>query len=257
MARLTRRKIDSLLHGEKLLLHYQPIFATRTRAIASAEALLRVADDRGNVVRGGEIAGEAEDTGEIFALQERVAWSAFHDAAQWHREGARTMRLNLNLSARQFCDASLAEKLGAMIDDSGVDAGSLNLEITETSYIDDRKTVARTLRRFADRGIQLWLDDFGTGHSSLTHLREFPVHGLKIPGEFVSGLVADSRTRTIVAAVIALAKSLEVEVVAEGVEHPAQLDALRELECDYIQGFLLSAPLTLAELIRTAAHERG
>lgn len=245
-----RRKVDHLLHGEKLLLHYQPIFTVETRRIASAEALLRVADERGKVKSGGDIAGEAEDSGDIFALQERIAWSAFHDAVTWRLEGLESIRLNLNLSARQFCDDKMSEKLDGMIDESGIPPGILTLEITETAYIDDVEAVARTLSGFAERGIQLWLDDFGTGHSSLTHLKAFPIAGLKLPGEFVKDAVSDERTRTIVGAIIDLAKKLGVETVAEGVEQQDQFDVLQRLGCDYVQGFLLSKPLSLAELIR-------
>jgi EAL domain-containing protein (putative c-di-GMP-specific phosphodiesterase class I) len=250
-----RRKIDRLLNGDHLALHYQPIFSVATRRMISAEALLRVKDDQGDVVRGGDVAEEAEEGDEIFALQERVTWSAFHDAARWHAEGIDWLRLNLNLSARQFCDPHLVEGLEELIAESGIRRDLLNLEITETSYIEDRASVIPVLERFRDDGIHLWLDDFGTGHSSMSHLIDFPVEGLKLPGEFVKNICSSDRARTVVGSVVGLAHALAMEVVAEEVEREDQLAELEKLECDAIQGFLFSPALTLKELISKGLND--
>jgi len=162
------------------------------------------------------------------------------DAARWPRE----VHLNVNLSPREFEEGNVIERLTAFVTKHGMDTQKLNLEITEMSYIEHPKETVDALQAIKDLGVGLWLDDFGTGHSSLTHLQHFPLDGLKLPGAFIKPLPRDERCLAIVRALLALAHDLGMRVIAEEVEKQEQLDFLLEQRCEYIQGFLFNRPMT-------------
>jgi EAL domain-containing protein (putative c-di-GMP-specific phosphodiesterase class I) len=245
-----RRKIDSLTHGQKLLLVYQPIVDLRTGRMVSAEALIRVKDEHGNVVAGGDMATEAEEEGSIGDLQQRIVWEAFQDAARWRAAGLTSIRLNLNVSARVLTDPEFMNVFDAKISECDFPPDHLNFEITETAFIDDPRAVRPILEGLRSRGIEIWLDDFGSGHSSLSHLQYFPVSGLKLPGLFIQEYPENRRAAAIVHHVIALAAELDAEVVAEEVERREQLDSLRAAGCGYVQGFIFSEALEMDEFVR-------
>ena len=141
----------------------------------------------------------------------------------------------------------MIDRLSTLVTSCGVDTDAINIEITETSYIDEPEQTMDVLEALKKLGIHLWLDDFGTGHSALTHLQHFPVDGLKLPGAFIAPLPDDRRCRAITRSLIALAHDLGMSVIAEEVERQEQLDFLRDLDCDLIQGFLFSRPMALDE----------
>ena len=153
------------------------------------------------------------------------------------------MRLNVNLSPREFQEGNVVKRVTELITQCGIDTRGVNIEITETSYIEDPEGTVAALDELKKLGIQLWLDDFGTGHSALTHLQHFPLDGLKLPGGFVQPLPGDARCRAIVKALLSLAKEMNLAVIAEEIERQDQLDFLLEHGSPYIQGFLLSKPM--------------
>ncbi len=236
--------LDRAAEEENLLLVYQPIHDARTRAIWSAEALLRQRRRTGEIREASVITEAAEKAPkpELFALDSWALRTALGNAAVW------PIRINVNLSPREFEQGDVVRRLTEFLGRCGCDPRKIILEITETSYIRKTDETTNVLEELKKLGVGLWLDDFGTGHSSLTHLLRFPVDGLKIPAEFVKGLPGDRRCRAITRSLIALAHELEIGVIAEGVEEREQLDVLIEWDCDYIQGFLFSKPMIAEDL---------
>jgi len=234
---VAQQALDRALDGsEHLFLLYQPIHDARSGAIYGAEALLRQRRESGEVRGASMIAKAAEERGgyELFALDSIVMQNAYDDASQWPRE----VHLNVNLSPKEFEDGKVLDRLKPFGEMS-----KLNFEITETSYIEHPKETEDVLRAIKDLGFGLWLDDFGTGHSSLTHLQHFPLDGLKLPGAFVKPLPDDARCLAIIRSLLTLAHDLGMRVIAEEVEKQEQLDVLIEHGCEYVQGFLFSRPM--------------
>lgn len=229
---------------EDLVLLYQPIHDARTHAIYAAEALLRQRREDGGLREASIIHEAAEEScgDELFLLDNFLVKKAYTDAAQW--QGAYPdVRLNVNLSPRQFQEGNVLDRVSTLITSCGVDTRHINIEITETAYIDQPAQTMDVLQELKKLGISLWLDDFGTGHSALVHLQCFPVDGIKLPGAFVKPLPDDPRTRAITAALISLAHELKIPVIAEEVERQEQLDFLLDHGCEYIQGFYFSRPM--------------
>lgn len=232
--------LERALDEKNLVLLYQPIHDVKTGAVIAAEALLRQRRESGEIREAGIITAAAEDGPDLFRLDSWVVRAACRDAANWEN-----VRLNINLSPREFQEGDLLARLPALLDPR-----NLNLEITETSYIDDPEETMHILAELQQLGIRLWLDDFGTGHSSLEHLQHFPLFGLKIAAQFIAECITDKRCRAITKSVIALAHELGLEVIAEGVEHRDQLEFLRDQGCEALQGFLLSKPMELDDFLR-------
>lgn len=231
----------ALDQNDQLILVYQPIHHARTGAIYGAEALLRQRRESGELREAAIIHEAAEEScgSELFRLDSLLVKRAYTEAARWPKN----IRLNVNLSPREFQEGNVIERLSSLITACGTDIHRVNLEITETSYIDKPDETMDVLVALKQLGVSLWLDDFGTGHSSLTHLQKFPIDGLKLPGSFIRPLPDDRRCRAIVGSLIAMAHEVGIPVIAEEVEKENQLEFLLELGCDYIQGFLFSKPL--------------
>lgn len=232
---------------DTLVLLYQPIHDARTRAVHAAEALLRQRREDGKIREAAIIREAAEEScgPELFRLDHILIRKAYTDAAHWPPD----IRLNVNLSPREFQEGNVLDRLHSLLESCGADPHRVNVEITETSYIEEPEETMEVLYALKELGLGLWLDDFGTGHSALAHLQHFPVDGLKLPGAFVAPLPEDARCRAIVASIIALAHELDMQVIAEGVEKQEQLDFLLEHGCEYIQGFLFSRPMLPAEFL--------
>jgi EAL domain-containing protein (putative c-di-GMP-specific phosphodiesterase class I) len=236
------------LADDQLVLFYQPIHELESRKIVSAEALLRARRANGEIRSATKLAEAAEESSAMYALDSWLVRNAYGDAALWQRT-APHVHININLSPREFQEGNLVKRLGNLISGCGTDWHRINLEITETSYIEDPKETMYMLDELKERGMQLWLDDFGTGHSSIAHVKHFPLDGIKIPGEFVKDLPDNKRSCAITKSIIALAHDVGMAIIAEGIEREEQLDFLRELGADYIQGFLFSEPMPLEEFI--------
>ena len=242
-----RAGVKRALDQDQLTLFYQPIHELESRRIISAEALLRARRQTGEIRSAVPIAAGAELGPELFRLDSWMMHQAYVDAARWQKNGATDVRINVNLSPREFQEGDVMSRLTKLLSSCGVLTESVNLEITETAYIERPKQTMHILDELKELGLQLWLDDFGTGHSSISHLQHFPLDGLKLPGEFVKGVVADVRSRAIVRHIIELAHDLDMLVIAEGVEHDDQIATLRDFGCDYVQGFLFSRPMPVED----------
>jgi EAL domain-containing protein (putative c-di-GMP-specific phosphodiesterase class I) len=239
---------------EQLLLVYQPIHDARSGAIRSVEALLRQRRQTGEIREASIINEAAEESAghERFTLDHLLIRKAYREAAQWQAAHPE-VRLNVNLSPRELQEGNVLARLTTLVTSCGIDVHRVNLEITETSEIENPEETMDVLRALKTLGVGLWLDDFGTGHSSLEHIQHFPLDGLKLPGAFVKPLPGDPRCAAIVRHVVGLAHELGLAVVAEEVENRQQLDFLLALDCEYIQGFLFSKPMTPAQLQATLA----
>ncbi|HEY6138253.1 MAG TPA: EAL domain-containing protein [Thermoanaerobaculia bacterium] len=234
-----RRALDQ----KQLVLFYQPIHELESRRVVAAEALLRARRRSGEIRSAAALTKTAEEGPDLYRLDSWLIRRAFRDAASWQRGGAPEVGLNVNISPRELEERGLSTRLRKLAKLTGIDPRTVRVEITETSFIAKPGAAARALRQVKSVGVELWLDDFGTGHSSLSHLLLFPLDGLKLPAEFVKPVGSDGRARTLVGRLIELAHDLGLRVTAEGVENGDQLAALRAARCDFVQGFLFSKPM--------------
>lgn len=250
-----RRALDQ----EQLELHYQPKVDIGTGRVRSAEALIRWRHPtRGNVAPGVFIP-LAEETGLIVPIGEWVLRAACRQLREWIDQGMPPVRVAINLSAKQFRQANLPEVVKAALEESNLQPGYLELELTESAVMHDAEKSAEMLQTLSTMGVHISIDDFGTGYSSLSYLRRFPLDKLKIDRSFIRDLMQNPDDVSIVRAIISLAHSLRLRVVAEGVETADQLEFLRNLGCDQYQGFYYSPAVpaeAFAELIRRLRSER-
>ncbi|MCU1623005.1 MAG: hypothetical protein JWL79_1850, partial [Frankiales bacterium] len=236
------------LAQDELILHYQPIIDLATNDVIGVEALMRWQRPGVGLLAPGAFIELAERTGQIVALGEWVIRRACQTAADFARERLAPLRVSINVSARQLSDPGLVDILVNALHETGCAASDIVLEVTESGLLRDIGAATVVLEAIASLGVELDLDDFGTGYSSLLYLKHFPVTRIKIDRSFVAGLGTDVADTAIVASTIALAHSIGLTAIAEGVETPDQLTTLRQLGCDFAQGFLLSHPLPEEEL---------
>jgi diguanylate cyclase (GGDEF)-like protein len=241
------------LDHDGLRLHYQPLVDLRTGTLAGAEALVRLEDRDGRLVPPAEFIPVAEDTGLIVPLGAWVVAEAAAQASTWRELQpieAPPMTISINLSGRQLRAPGFAFEVGKAIGRSGADASHLCFEVTENTLLDAGGESLATLQSLKDLGVLLAIDDFGTGHSSLTWLRRIPADFLKIDRSFVAGVGSHPDDTAIVRAVIDLSRALGLTTVAEGVETPEQLNALRAMGCDWAQGYHLARPAQAESVTR-------
>lgn len=236
--------------GDEPRLHYQPIVLLESGDVISAEALLREESAEA-------IATEAEKSGKIFALDRSILLRACRDASEWRSKGLPDVAVHVNVSALELRSAKFLDAIDAALEASGLPTESLNLEITETSAVDDLKLAGRLLDQLESRGIGCWLDDFGTGHSNLKWLRDLRVEGLKIPRQLLPDSSRDERSRLIVRWTVEMAHELGMKVVAEGIETEEQIEFLRECGCDALQGYFFAEPVTAKELLAEVGRREG
>jgi EAL domain-containing protein (putative c-di-GMP-specific phosphodiesterase class I) len=232
----------------RLHLLYQPIISIADFRVERVEALLRWRKPKKEQVNLTDLICAAERSPVIFKLENWILDQAFRAAAGWKEAGLTDVRVNVNLSAREFPRADLVGRVTRRLKAARLELGDVGLEITETSSMRRFDEVAEQIARLMDEGIELWLDDFGTGHSSLEWLSHLPLHGVKIPGTFVERLHEEKRCRNIIARVIHLAHDLGLRVIAEEIETAEQRDFLVERGCDLLQGFLFYAPMPAEDL---------
>jgi diguanylate cyclase (GGDEF)-like protein len=238
-----RRALDQ----DELFLVYQPKIDLRSGAVAGIEVLLRWHHPEHGTVSPVEFIPIAEESGLIVSIGEWVLKSAIAQSRAWQAEGVPDVTFAVNLSARQFLDTDIVATVDAAMRDARLPPGVLELELTESISIDDPARSAALMAGLRELGVTLSIDDFGTGYSSLSYLKRLPVDKLKIDRSFVLDMHQSAESLAMVRAIIAMAHSLRLEVIAEGVENIAQLDALRAAECDHIQGYVFSKPLPAAE----------
>ncbi len=245
--RLTTGLRHAVEHGE-LFLHYQPYFDLYTGRISGAEALLRWNHPELGLIPPSRFIPMAEETGHIVRLGEWVLRSACLQMRAWQDAGLQDMHMAVNLSARQLRQPDFLDRLVAVLNETGLLPGSLVLELTESSMMENPERAREVLSALHDLGVGIAIDDFGTGYSSLNYLRQYRVDYLKVDRAFVSNLPHDEHQQAIVRAIIAMAKSLGIQVIAEGVETAAQWEYLKTLECEQGQGFLFAHPQTAAHI---------
>jgi diguanylate cyclase (GGDEF)-like protein len=235
------------LERGQLELHYQPKVDISTGRVRSAEALIRWCHPKRGSVPPDVFIPLAEETGLILPIGEWVLRTACWQLRAWLNEGMSPIRVAVNVSPRQFQQADLVAVVASALENARLEPGFLELELTESSVMHDPEQSASVLERLSAMGVHISIDDFGTGYSSLSYLRRFPLDKLKIDRSFVRDLMSDKDDVAIVRAIISLAHSLRLKVVAEGVESSEQLAFLREMGCDQYQGFHCSAAVPAHE----------
>ncbi|WP_442964790.1 EAL domain-containing protein [Pseudomonas sp. GOM7] len=249
---LERLELESdLRHAQEqgqFVLHYQPQFSGDGQRLTGVESLLRWDHPTRGLVPPDQFIPVLEELGLVVQVGEWVLEEACRQLKRWHEEKIRIPKVSVNLSARQFAEGDLANRIAAIIDAIGIPPACLEVELTESILMRDVASAMQTLNDLKRLGLCIAVDDFGTGYSSLNYLKQFPIDVLKIDRSFVDGLPDGEQDAQIARAIIAMAHSLNMMVIAEGVESQAQLDFLREHGCDEVQGFLLGRPTAAAEL---------
>ena len=245
------------LATRRLDVHYQPIVELRSGRIAGAEALLRWGHPERGPIPPALFVGIAEDFGLIAELGRFALDRACADAARWPEAAGGAPFVSVNLSVKQLRDPGLPREIAATLARHGLPTSRLHVELTESALLESEPLAPTALAEMRRLGIRIWLDDFGTGFSGLSHLRRVPVDGVKIDRSFVQDLLSDREDLALTSAIVAMAGSLGIEAIAEGVESEPQLEILRNLRCDLGQGFFLGQPMPQADLLALLARGQG
>ena len=240
-------RLKRAIENEEFKLFYQPQIDLITGRMVGTEALLRWEVSDLGMMPPSEFIPVAEETGLIVPLGEWVLRAACAQNKEWQNAGHPPLSVSVNLSGRQFHHQDLVEKVEAALQTSRLDPQWLDLEITETYAMQDADFTLAILKAMKEMGVRISIDDFGTGYSSLSHLKQFPIDTLKIDRSFVEDLASDPKEEAIVSAIIVLAHSLGMDVVAEGVETTEELKILRKHHCDKMQGYLFSRAIPPAD----------
>ncbi|RFA26150.1 hypothetical protein CAI21_17620 [Alkalilimnicola ehrlichii] len=238
-----KNQLHKALEQEELVLHYQPQIDIESERIIGFEALLRWQHPSRGLIAPAQFIPLAEQTGQIVPITHWVIKTACQQHAAWRDAGHGEVRMAVNISGRSFRDPSLVEVIANAVHAAKMDAAYLELELTETFLIDNPEQTLQLLKQLKSLGVRIAIDDFGIGYSSLNYLKQFTVDGLKVDKIFVMGLPHDGSDSNIVRAIIAMGKSLQLRVTAEGVETLEQLAFLREEGCDAFQGYYFSRPI--------------
>lgn len=250
-------KLRAALENENFTLHYQPRLSLQSGAIVGVEALLRWRHPRLGPISPAQIIPILEDTGLIIPVGEWILRTACQQCKSWQIEGGHDIHVAVNISATQFKQEDFVEQVETILQETGLNPRCLELELTETLIMQNAEEVINCLNRLQALGVRLAIDDFGTGYSSLSYLKHFPINYLKIDRSFVSSITTDTNDRAIVSAIISLAHTLNLKVIAEGVESLEQLSYLSTRKCDEIQGNFFSLPLSARECRKfLRQHER-
>lgn len=236
------------LERNELILYYQPVMDMPDQQLHSVEALLRWRHPEHKLIAPDKFINLAEETGLIIPIGEWVLRTVCAQIKTWQAQGYNVPKVAINLSARQFRDKALIKNISHILKETGVEAKHISLEITESMLIDNIEKVVETLHYLNAMGIHISIDDFGTGYSSLSYLKRFPIHTLKIDRSFVRDIATDKNDHTIVATIIAMAHSLGMDVIAEGIETKEQLNLLLAQNCNHYQGYYFSKPVAAREI---------
>lgn len=248
-----KRAVDQ----QEWLVYYQPVVHLASRKIAGVEALIRWNHPERGLILPGEFISNAEESGLIIQIGEYVLQEACRQVKIWRESGHPDFWVSVNLSARQFQDHTLVQKIRQILQNTGLTGAGLRLEVTETVAMMDFEYSIKILKELNDLGIHLSLDDFGNGYSSLSYLKGFPIKSLKIDRSFIRDIDVNKSSEAIASAIISLGHSLNLEVVAEGVETEKQFAFLKEQVCNEIQGFLFGRPAPGDQITELIQHQRS
>jgi len=243
-------ELKRAVERKEWLCYYQPIFSLVSGKPVGAEVLLRWKHPYKGILLPNEFIKVAEETGAIIPIGEYILRVACKQAKTWRESLFPRFYVSVNLSARQFQDADLVNKIGKILQETGLPGDGLRLEITENVAVKNTEHTKNILKEMEGLGIRTSIDDFGTGYSSLSYLKNFPLNVLKIDQSFVRDLQINEKNKSLVVAILSMARSMGLEVVAEGVEKDEQLNFLRSQSCDNVQGFLLSHPLPASDFTK-------
>jgi EAL domain-containing protein (putative c-di-GMP-specific phosphodiesterase class I) len=242
------------LERREFELHYQPKMDVKSGAIAGVEALIRWRHPVRGMLSPGQFIPIAEESGLIVPIGQWVLREACRQAEAWRHADLRPIRLAINTSAAELRARGFVAGVRTILAETGFDPKRLELELTEAFLMQDSQSTADVLGAIKDMGVRLALDDFGTGYSSLSYIRRFPIDTLKVDQSFVRDLATNAGDASVVNAIISMGKSLNMQVVAEGVETREQLKFLRDHECPEAQGFYFSHPLAAGEFAKLLHH---
>ena len=240
-------KMRYAIKNEEFLLYYQPQYEIDSGRLVGAEALIRWKNPELGLVSPADFIPLAEETGLIIPIGEWVVNTACRQGKIWHGQGFDTLHIAVNLSARQFFDVGMVEKIKSAVAAAGINPHLLELEITESAMMHDIDRAVQILGQLKEAGMTISLDDFGTGYSSLTYLKKFPIDILKIDQSFIRDADLEGNDGAIISAILAMCLQLGIQVVAEGVETKESLDFLKERNCHLAQGYFFSRPLPVEE----------
>ena len=262
LATTVRHKLEGRLRkaiqNNLLEIYYQPILSLDNERIIGAEALLRWNDEELGFVPPDKFISIAEDSGLILQLGEWVLHNACLQNQQWHTQGFRDLTISVNVSGIQITRSELDNVVQHVIKQTNINPKQLCLEVTETSVVSAIDRAQKTLTKIRESGVKIALDDFGTGYSSLSYLRRLPIDHLKIDRSFISEISDDKNTKqTLISAIIAMGKNLDIDVVAEGIETSEQLSFVRERGCEMGQGYLFSKPVPAKDFERIVSQNLG
>ncbi|MEO8409675.1 MAG: EAL domain-containing protein [Propionivibrio sp.] len=248
---MARRSIEQALHealeAQQFVLHYQPQVNLQTGAIDGAEALVRIQRSAPPLLFPNHFVRIAEDCGLIIPIGKWVIHEACRQTQEWLDDGLEVGQISVNVSTRELYGKDFLANVDAILTSTGLDPGRLEIELTESGLMYDTENTTQILRALKTFGVRLAIDDFGTGYSSLSYLRHFPIDTVKIDQSFVLDIVGENNDAPLVRAIIAMGKSLKLQVVAEGIETRQQLAFLQSLECTEGQGYYFSRPLPAEE----------
>jgi EAL domain-containing protein (putative c-di-GMP-specific phosphodiesterase class I) len=258
MARLRREaELRHAITHDELVLHYQPRVNVTTGELTSMEALVRWMHPQHGLMLPDEFIPLAEENGAIVALGAQVIEMTCARLASWKRQGLAVVPVSINVSAHQICTGEISQLLEEALKRNGLDAGLIEVEITESATMEDGNNALAALADIQALGIKLYVDDFGTGYSCLAELKRLRMDGLKIDRAFTSRLLNGADDRAVFMAIVSVARAFGMRIVVEGVETAEQLQALQQYACDEVQGYYISRPLPAdqaAELLRKQFH---
>jgi EAL domain-containing protein (putative c-di-GMP-specific phosphodiesterase class I) len=238
-----RSALDQAVVDSAFTLHYQPIVELETGRAVAFEALVRWEHPTRGMIPPGQFIDVAEESGLIVPIGAWVVRQALRTLGEWRRDNDDAPEyISVNVSARQFGNADFVDVVRSALTAAGVPAEALLLEITESLLLRDDEQISANLAALRNLGVRIAIDDFGTGYSSLSYLRRFPINILKIDKSFIDDLAVSDQQRAVAEAIVRLADTLDLTVVAEGIEDPAQREALRQIGCPFGQGYLFSRP---------------
>jgi diguanylate cyclase (GGDEF)-like protein len=242
--------------NKEFALYFQPVRETATGETRAAEALIRWQNPETGLIAPDDFIPVAEDTGLMVEIGTWVLRAACEQARRWQDQGFRPIRISVNISGHQIRQDDFVEQVATVLRETGLSASDLELEITESTIMQEDAVTDSTFVKLNELGVSVALDDFGTGYSSLSYLRRFPIHRLKIDRSFVARIPDDPEDMAVTAAIVAMAHQLLLPVVGEGVETLEQAQSLTEIGCDELQGYLFSRPLPAADFEQFLVREK-